>query len=384
MPGKELGRYWRTWRGTPNFLARVFNLYFFRNRKMLKLVVFRYVDDFFGCERFAAYFGCAGLCFAGDRHETLEHALGCFARLMRLLMGDGVLAQHKMQCGPCLTLLGVDISLSSRGYSCQPSVPKVRKWLMVIRGALQTGNLSAGEASKLAGRLQWACQHMFRKIGRAVLRPIYNQCKSRTGKISEELRQSLCWWEDILAEGVCENFSWYRPSGQVVHMFCDAAGDPQRVAAILWVDGDVLFSDCPPPLEITQLWQERRDQQIMGLELLSIALGLSVFEKEIAGRKLVIHSDNTGAECCTRRGSARAFDHCSLIHQMWTHIAALGVFAWITRVPTDDNFADLPSRQSYDLLNAVGAEWREPRWLGMYLDAKAWATVTNTIVGTPK
>ena len=59
---------------------------------------------------------------------------------------------------------------------------------------------------------------------------------------------------------------------------------------------------------------------------------------------------------------------------MWTHIAKLGVFAWVTRVATDDNLADLPSRQSYDVLKAVKAEWREARWLDMYLLPEAWAT----------
>ena len=111
----------------------------------------------------------------------------------------------------------------------------------------------------------------------------------------------------------------------------------------------------------------------MGLEMLSIALGLSVFEKEIQRRRIVIHSDNRGAECCIRKGIASTFDHCCLVHQMWSHMAALRVNAWITRVPTDDNVADLPSRGEYNLLRRMGAI-RRAAWIAPeYLQPAAWA-----------
>ena len=44
------------------------------------------------------------------------------------------------------------------------------------------------------------------------------------------------------------------------------------------------------------LFTRRRDAQIMGLELLSITLGLQTFKELLHGSKVVIHSDNTGAE----------------------------------------------------------------------------------------
>ena len=55
----------------------------------------------------------------------------------------------------------------------------------------------------------------------------------------------------------------------------------------------------------------REDAQIMGLELLAIALGLSKFGSMIKNRNLVIHSDNTGSEVrtapCTRGFSFMSF-----------------------------------------------------------------------------
>ena len=41
---------------------------------------------------------------------------------------------------------------------------------------------------------------------------------------------------------------------------------------------------------------------------------------------------------------------------------------WIERVPTDDNLADLPSREEYALLEEMHAQWREPVVAQLFLD----------------
>jgi len=293
---------------------------------------------------------------------------------VRLLFGQSALADRKLDYGASLIVLGVEIMLSSVGFECRPAEQKVRKWLQCIYAALISGVLAPGDASKLAGKLQWACQHMFHKLGRAMLRPLYDQIRRRTGKVDAELRAVLVWWANILSSNMVELRRWNVPDTEPVHLFCDAAGAPARVAAVLWVDGQWLFSDGPPPAKVLELWTVRADQQIMGLELLSIALALSVFEEQLRGRKVVIRSDNSGAEWCTRNGVARSFDHCHLIHQMWAHISRCHIFAWICRVPTDDNLADLPSRQEYGILEKrVHAKFCPPRFDEGYMRPEVWA-----------
>ena len=46
-----------------------------------------------------------------------------------------------------------------------PAPKKVRKWLFLIKQALDCGALCAGQASKLAGALSLAGQHCFDKFG---------------------------------------------------------------------------------------------------------------------------------------------------------------------------------------------------------------------------
>jgi len=83
----------------------------------------------------------------------------------------------------------------------------------------------------------------------------------------------------------------------------------------------------------------------MGLELLAISLGMCTFASLLVGRRVVVHSDNTGSEACFRRGTARSWDHAQLVHEQWLQAARLRMQLFVKRVATDDNIADLPSRE---------------------------------------
>ena len=105
--------------------------------------------------------------------------MNCFARLVRVLLGSAALSDDKLGCGPTLEILGVQLFLSALGYKAVPSQKMVTKCLRAIRKALADNSLPSGAAQKLAGRLNWAGQYMFHRLGRAMLRPIYDQrfCK---------------------------------------------------------------------------------------------------------------------------------------------------------------------------------------------------------------
>ena len=63
------------------------------------------------------------------------------------------------------------------GVSMFPSQAKIDKWTARIDAALQSGKLHPGEAKKLGGGLTWAGQRAFKRLGRAMLRPILHQEK---------------------------------------------------------------------------------------------------------------------------------------------------------------------------------------------------------------
>ena len=79
-------------------------------RKLLKLPVLRYVDDF----------------FAPEPRESLEHAATCFARIVRAMLGADAIADNKRDHGWSLTILGIHIEMSAEGFRLMVASKKAR------------------------------------------------------------------------------------------------------------------------------------------------------------------------------------------------------------------------------------------------------------------
>ena len=98
------------------------------------------------------------------------------------------------------------------------------------------------------------------------------------------------------------------------------------MAAVLIIDDQKLYTDGAPTPELLARFKKRGDNQITSTEMLSISLGLATFAPELSGRKVVVYSDNRGAEAATAKGSAKEWDHCKVVHEIWTQVG-IPVFA---------------------------------------------------------
>ena len=190
--------------------------------------------------------------------------------------------------------------MSERGYKCIPAPAKIKKWKVIINRAQAEQRLSPGHASKLAGKLSWGSARLFRKLGRAMLRPIFDQKTRRDGGMTPELSRGLEWWDEVFDKQVAELRDWKEEYSPPVHLFCDASGQPPYLGAVLFIDGMCWYTHMKVTDDILERFKRRRDNQIMGLELLSISLGLSTFEEMLKGRRIVVHSDNKGSEVSCR------------------------------------------------------------------------------------
>ena len=132
------------------------------------------------------------------RPATLEHALGCLARLVRVLLGKDAIADRKLECGLTLVVLGVHVVLDKDSFKLLPAREKAEKVKASINDALTSGTLAAGSAEKLAGRLSWTTQFMFYRLGRALLRPIFDQRFSRDGVSSIIIILHSLYWHVFL------------------------------------------------------------------------------------------------------------------------------------------------------------------------------------------
>ena len=184
-----------------------------------------------------------------------------------MILGPTAISEKKLLSGMPLDILGITVRIAPEGLHFFPTEDKVEKWKRTIASALQKGVLHGGEAQKLAGGLPWAGQKAFRRLGRAMLRPIIMQqwcvspfialamqllaaiaARSQTAEIGEELRLALQWFLEVLAEELDEVRGWTRKRKAPLHLYCDARGEPARIAAVLFKCACLLASKQNPPL----------------------------------------------------------------------------------------------------------------------------------------
>ena len=181
----------------------------------------------------------------------------------------------------------------------------------------------------MVGRLGWASQYICRRMGRAMPRPLYAQqyCPLAGGAVGPLLELALQWWEQVLRHGIHQEqrFADMRadPAG-VLNLFCDARGEPPRVAAVLFGAGagplrdrQAWFTDWEPLAALLAIFDDRSDNQIMAQELLAIVVGLCTFIGNLAGRTVRVWTDNAGGEGALRTGAAKSCDHNLLVHAVW-------------------------------------------------------------------
>ena len=56
----------------------------------------------------------------------------------------------------------------------------------------------------MSGRLGFASQHVFNRLGRALLVPIFLQIRARNPDIGPALKMVLVWWRTTLQASMCE------------------------------------------------------------------------------------------------------------------------------------------------------------------------------------
>ena len=121
------------------------------------------------------------------------------------------MSERKLESGNPLIVLGVEVLTDARGVTMWPAQEKVDKWTANIEAILKEGILVGGAASKLCGQLQWGAQSAFRRLGRAMIRPIIAQTRSSSAVVGPELRAALTWWHEVLQLQIrCESASWSR------------------------------------------------------------------------------------------------------------------------------------------------------------------------------
>ena len=97
-----------------------------------------------------------------------------------------------------------------------------------------------------------------------MLRPIFDQTTRRDAKIDAPLRRALSWWIDALALDVAETRAWDALETRVAHLFCDAAGEPAHLGAVLLLDGKCYWTHLAVSGECLAFFRAREEKTAQG------------------------------------------------------------------------------------------------------------------------
>jgi hypothetical protein len=317
---------------------RLANFLWFVICSMLRLPLCKYVDDYFGVESEA----------------MMERTLHYVAMVFTAILGQGSLSPKKLQVGNPLTILGFDVTLAHNHVLFQLNETKRCAWLEQIRGFRLCGKMSQDDAAQMSGRLSFASEFLFRRLGRAMLRPLFAQKGTRDGLVHGNLQEALGWWETALEWHDAEEHWLEDNSGISAEMFCDASGEPGHLCAVLFINGAAFYCHSEVPECWWNFFVERNDAQIMALELLAIYYGLMAFMPLLRGRTIRVWTDNEGCRGSMSSGAASAVDHNKIVHWIWEACFGGCVNPWFDRVPSDDNVSDGPTRKDLRVVEALG------------------------------
>jgi hypothetical protein len=294
--------------------------------------------------------------------------------------------KRRKEMRPASTGLLLGIRVSVRRIPFRATVDKDRRARLSrsIREVLTADTLTSGEASTLAGRLNFAGSAVFGAVGRGPLHAVYMRqwATKRPGwalglphGLTPGLREALRFFLVLLIDPPPRIVPQPGKVRRHVSLFTDGAGDG-HVGAVLLREGmpALAFAD-RVPCRTRALLQERK-QQIALIELLVVLMAVEAFADEIQGRDVILWIDNVVAEAAVRNGFLRrdSVDGCALASALWLSFMRLRVTAWVERVPTDLNIADGPSRPREPaklaplLALPTGVQWRRLERFPVWID----------------
>ncbi len=342
----------------------------FLARKLLDIPVDSYFDDFW----------CV------DRADLAARSFDAFERL-NVLLGFQIKTSKDVHPTSSGALLGIEVDIATLPFTASVTESRRAAILESILCILRVDFLSPGEASTLAGRMNFAASAIFGRVGRAPLRAVYARQELRrensnvgsskaTYALTRLLRAALKCLASLLHDPPPRFIPTPGEARAPVIVFTDGEGRG-FIGGVLLLreDGGSVTAFTSRISARTERRLKPRQNQIALIELLAVLTAVEVFRYEITGRDLLLFVDNTVAEACIRNGYMRrdSRDACELVSALWTRFQQWGINVWVYRVPSSKNIADGPSRPySPELLAPLYALGLPLAWVPN-VQVPAWA-----------
>jgi hypothetical protein len=233
-----------------------------------------------------------------------------------------------------------------------------------IRHILDTGTLLRPEALRLRGRLQFVAGQIFGRIAKRSLAIITKHAYGESGPtISTEAPHALQLFHQLILMDVPREVSL--KAGRTWYIFTDACYEPQDergsagIGAVL-VDqlGNYkgFFSMFLTEDLLTKLNITKRKTIIFECELLAIFVAMTCWSKHLQDSQVVVCTDNEGVKDSLIACQTSSYNATPILVALLQLEFDLRWNAWFSRVPSESNIADEPSRGETQQLLAKGVQ----------------------------
>ena len=265
------------------------------------------------------------------------------------------------------TALGVkiDIGAMQAGHILFDNTEKrVVELVQSLDKVLSDGALPRQDALRLRGRLQFACSQLFGRLGKAALSTVTDQAyRSSSLQLQPETCVAMKLFRDLLTKSKPRKIS-----GKVYDewfVFTDASFEPNAAgfkagvgAVLVDKNGRIVqyVSEELPQDVLIFLMSSGKKTIIFELEMLAIVYAMTVWESFLRGSHVVFYTDNNAVRDAVIACSTSSSLAMPILDRLLKLEYALDIFPWYTRVPTDSNVSDDPSRGVCDFLDQCQAE----------------------------
>ena len=269
-------------------------------------------------------------------------------------------------------VLGVDIDMSSilatHRLLVKPRLQRIINTVHEMISILRSRKLTSTAAARLFGKLDFANQTLFGRVGRVGMLPIKKRQHSDSDSgVGFELEASLIWMIQVLLFCPDREMSTELHPKRPVLLYTDGSSDMSRspphvvgAVVVLPESNKIFYTSCVVPKEVVADWLPSK-QYIYLVELFAGPVALDTFPDLLQGRDVIHFVDNNSALGALVKGYSSKEDAIKIVADYWLRAMKLKILAYVDRVESKSNISDDPSRlNEFKTLQLMGASYREP------------------------
>ncbi|KAF4650889.1 hypothetical protein FOL47_000796, partial [Perkinsus chesapeaki] len=303
-------------------------------------------------------FACGMQSYRDDFYvvEAANSAASSFEAFGKLNEACGFAVKHEKDVGPgkVAKVLGIEVSLV-RPEEVQFRLDTGRRdaLMSAVSHALRNGFPAGASGRKLAGRLSFACSVLEGRCGRAHVRTVIRAAMTGTVEDEREIQGALRGIFKLLGKATegrsgrvipyREGSDGYSEPRKHVIVYADATGEGGIGMVATAADGEQVWYGQAQVPEWYKAGLLPRENQVMAYELYAIAAAIATFCTDTQ-RKYLVFTDSEVVRTMVNRGSGRPSDMNELVGHCWEHLAHELVNVFFSRVASETNPADGPSR----------------------------------------